>query len=472
MILATELTDLSLREASDLLHRRALSPVELTDAYLGRIERLNPALNAYLTITADAARAAARQADAELGGGVDRGPLHGIPLGLKDLIATAGVRTTAGSKILADWVPDEDATVVRRLREAGAVVLGKCAMTEFAMSHPHNPHYGPTRNPWDLDCVPGGSSSGSGAAVAGGLAVAALGSDTACSIRQPAAYCGTVGLRPTVGRVSTVGVVPLSWSLDTIGPLARTVEDAALVLAAIAGADPADPLGPPPVPVPDYRAALGAGLQGVRVGVPRAYFWDRLDAEVAAAVEAALELLAQLGATVQDVALPGLEEALEARLTVQWVEALMVHETWLRERPDDYGSEVRDRLPRGVGVSGVGFVQAERRVARFVAEVHALLETVDVLVTPTTPTPAWRFDTPTVTIGGVEEPHRQFGQRLTVPFTALTGPSLSVPCGFTASGLPIGLQIAGRRFDEPTVLRVGHAYERATPWHTRRPARD
>jgi aspartyl-tRNA(Asn)/glutamyl-tRNA(Gln) amidotransferase subunit A len=471
VIATSELTHLTLREAGDLLHRRAVSPVELTDAYLARIERLNPALNAYLTVTADAARAAARQAEAELDDGVDRGPLHGIPLGLKDLIATAGVRTTAGSKILADWVPDADATVVRRLQAAGAVVLGKCAMTEFAMSHPHNPHYGPTRNPWDLDCVPGGSSSGSAAAVAGELAVAALGSDTACSIRQPASYCGIVGLRPTIGRVSLAGVVPLSWSLDTVGPLARTVEDAALVLAAIAGLDLADP-GALPVPVPDYRATLRPGLQGVRVGVPRAYFWDRLDGEVAAAVETALGVLARLGATVRDVELPGLEEALEARLTVQWVEARTVHDEWLRERPDDYGAEVRERLPRGEGVSGVDLVRAQRRLAQFVAEVHALLDTVDALATPTTPTPAWRFDTPTITLDGVEEAHRQFGQRLTVAFTALGGPSLSVPCGFTAGGLPIGLQLAGRRFDEPTVLHVGHAYEQATDWHTRRPALD
>ena len=351
---ATELTDLSLRAASDLLHRRSISPVELTDAYLTRIERWNPQLNAYLTIMTEDARATASRAEAELMARTDRGPLHGIPLGLKDLIATDGVRTSAGSKILADWVPTEDATVVRRLRAAGAVLLGKCAMTEFAMGHPHNPHYGPTHNPWNLKHVPGGSSSGSGAAVAGRLAVAALGSDTACSIRQPASYCGVVGLRPTQSRVSTAGVVPLARSFDTVGPLARTVEDAALVLAAIAGADPAD-WATSPVPVGDYQAALTSGLQGVRVGAPRAYFWDRLDGEVAATVKAALDVLTQLGAEVRDVDLPGVEEAFAACSLIQMAEAYTHHATWLRERPDDYSAEFRARVSQGRDTTGVAF---------------------------------------------------------------------------------------------------------------------
>jgi aspartyl-tRNA(Asn)/glutamyl-tRNA(Gln) amidotransferase subunit A len=466
--MAAGLTDPTLRAASDLLHRRVISPVELVEAYLARIERLNPALNAYYTVTAEQAHVAARQAEAELGAGHDRGPLHGIPLGLKDLIATAGVRTTAGSRILADWVPDVDATVVQRLRAGGAVLLGKCAMTEFAMSHPDNAHYGPTRNPWDLARVPGGSSSGSAAAVAAGLCAAALGSDTATSIRQPAAYCGVVGLRPTQGRVSTAGVVPLAWSFDTVGPLARTVEDAALVLAAIAGADPADP-ATPPVPVPDYRAALGAGLQGVRIGVPRAYFWDDLDGEVAAAVEAALPVLDRLGARVQDVALPGVDEAVAARGVIHSAEAFAYHAVWLRERPDDYSADLRQRLLQGANTTGLALVEAERCLARFVAAAQALLTTVDALVTPTVPAPAWRFDAPHVTLAGGTESARTLGLRLTTPFTALGGPSLSVPCGFTAAGLPIGLQIAGRRFDETTVLRVGHAYEQATDWHARRP---
>jgi len=468
---ATELTDLSLRAASDLLHRRALSPVELADAYLARIERWNPRLNAYLTVTADDARAAARQAEAELTARTDRGPLHGIPLGLKDLLATAGVRTTAGSKILADWIPTEDATVVRRLRAAGAVLLGKCAMTEFATGHPHNPHYGPTRNPWNLAHVPGGSSSGSGVAVAAGLAVAALGSDTACSIRQPAAYCGIVGLRPSQGRVSTAGVVPLARSFDTVGPLARTVEDAALVLAAIAGADPAD-WAMPPVPVDDYRAALTAGLQGVRVGVPRAYFWDRLDSDVAAAVEAALGILNRLGAEVRDLDLPGVDEAVEARGLIHSTEAHAYHAAWLDERPDDYGADVRERVSVGRDTTGAALAAAHGRLARFGADVNALLETVDVLAAPTTPTPAWPFDATDVTLNGVAEPYRTAGLRLTVPFTALGGPSLSVPCGFSAAGLPIGLQLAGRRFDEAAVLRVGHAFEQSTDWHRRRPPLD
>jgi len=468
MTVHAELTDLALRQQSDLLHRRAISPVELTEAYLARIAALNGTLNAYYTVTDEAARAQAQRAEAELASGMDRGPLHGIPVGLKDLVATAGVRTTAGSKILADWVPTADATVVRRLRAAGAVCLGKCAMTEFAIGHPHNPHYGPTRNPWDLERTPGGSSSGSAAATAAGLASASLGSDTACSIRQPAAYCGLVGLRPTHGRVSLAGVVPLSHSFDTVGPIARTVEDAALMLQALAGPDVADP-ATEPVPVPDYRAALGPGLQGLRVAVPRSYFWDRLDGAVAAAVEDALALLRRLGARVADVELPGLDEALAARQVVNDAEAYAVHAAWLRERRQDYGDEVGGRLPRGADLSGEAVARAQEQIRRFVANTHALLGEHDVLVTPTTPTPAWRFDTPQATVGGVEEPNRTFGLRLTIPFSALGGPSLSVPCGFSAEGLPIGLQIAGRRWDESTVLRVGHAYEQATDWHRRRP---
>src|SRR5262245_33247751 len=388
---ATELIDLSLRAASDLLHRRALSPVALTDAYPARIERWNPHLNHYLTLMAEAPRATARRAEAELMARTERGPLHGIPVGLKDLLATAGVRTTAGSKILADWIPNEDATVVHRLRSTGAVLLGKCAMTEFAMGHPHNPHYGPTRNPWSLAHVPGGSSSGSGVAVAGRLAVAALGSDTACSIRQPASYCGVVGLRPSQGRVSTAGVVPLARPFDTVGPLARTVEDAALVLAAIAGADPAD-WATPPVPIGDYQVTLIPELQGVRVGVPRAYFWDRLDGEVAATVETALGVLTQLGAEVQDLDLPGVDEAVAARGLIHSAEAYAYHARWLRERPDDYGELVRTRVTRGRDTSGTALVEAQGCLARFGATVNALLERVDVLTTPTTPTPAWPFE--------------------------------------------------------------------------------
>jgi aspartyl-tRNA(Asn)/glutamyl-tRNA(Gln) amidotransferase subunit A len=468
---ATALTDLSVRAASDLLHRRAISPVELTETYLARIERWNRQVNAYVTIMGDDARATARRAEAELVAGTDRGPLHGIPLGLKDLLATAGVRTSAGSKILADWIPTEDATVVHRLRTAGAVLLGKCAMTEFATGHPHNPHYGPTRNPWNQAHVPGGSSSGSGVAVAGRLAVAALGSDTACSIRQPASYCGVVGLRPSQGRVSTAGVVPLARSFDTVGPLARTVEDAALLLAAIAGVDPAD-CATPPVPICDYRVALTPGLQAVRVGVPRAYFWDRLDGEVAATVETALGVLTRLGAEVRDLDLPGVDEAVAARGLIHSAEAYAYHARWLRERPDDYGELVRTRVTRGRDTTGTALAEAQNCLARFGATVNALLQSVDVLAAPTTPTPAWPFDATDVTLNGVAEPYGTLGLRLTVPFTALGGPALSVPCGFSATGLPIGLQIAGRRFDEPAVLRVGHAYEQSTDWHLRRPPLD
>jgi aspartyl-tRNA(Asn)/glutamyl-tRNA(Gln) amidotransferase subunit A len=266
-------------------------------------------------------------------------------------------------------------------------------------------------------------------------------------------------------------VVPLARSFDTVGPLARTVEDAALVLAAIAGADPAD-WATLPVPLGEYQGALTPGLQGVRVGVPRAYFWERLDGEVAATVETALGVLTQLGAEVQDLDLPGVDEAVAARSLIHSAEAYAYHATWLRERPDDYGANVRARVTRGRDTTGTALVEAQGCLARFGATVNALLQRVDVLAAPTTPTPAWPFDGTDVTLNGVVEPYEAVGLRLTVPFTALGGPSLSVPCGFSATGLPIGLQLAGRRFDEAAVLRVGHAYEQSTDWHRRRPPLD
>lgn len=464
---------LSIAEAAAQIAARELSPVELTRAYLERIARLNPLVNAYITVTADAALAGARAAEEAIAAGAGRGPLEGIPIGLKDLYATQGVRTTAGSKILANHVPAYDATVTALLRRAGAVLLGKLNTHEFAYGvTTNNQHYGPTRNPWDTRRIPGGSSGGSGAAVSAGLAAMAMGTDTGGSIRIPASLCGVVGLKATHGRVSTAGIVPLSWSLDHAGPLAQTVEDAAIVLGAVAGVDPADPLTPP-VPVPDYRAAARAGaergLQNVRLGVPRDGFYDG-DPEVLLIVEQALDVLRGLGATVEDVETPSLVRGRAALGDLMLAEARHYHAAWLRGRANDYGAHILARLNRRDDLSADEVIAAMRARDAAIRETEALLTRYTALVTPTT-----RFAAPLiegeqqVIVDGKPVLATEQLTLNTSPFNFTGMPALSVPCGFTAAGLPVGLQIAARRWDEETVLRVGAAYEHATAWHLRRP---
>ena len=463
----TDLALMSIAEAADRIRRREISPVELTEACLRRIEKLNPRLNAYITVTAERALGDARRSAEEIASGTYRGPLHGIPIALKDLYATAGTRTTAGSKILADWVPEADSTVARRLREAGSVLLGKLNTHELAYGvTTDNPHFGPTRNPWNPDCIPGGSSGGSGAATAAGMALGTMGTDTGGSIRIPASLCGVAGLKPTYGRVSKAGVVPLSWSLDHAGPLTRTIEDAALMLQAIAGYDPAD-ASSLRVPIDDYRAALSSGVRGLRVGVPRSYFYDRLDDEVRAAVERALAVLRGLGAEVRNVEISGLQEFLQAGLGVALAEAQEYHAEALRERPQDFGPDVGAILSQPAP-SAAQLIGGMRAMYGLTESLRATLETVDVLITPTTPVPATRIGQETVRYGGEDEPVLPAMIRCTWPFNASRLPALSLPCGFTAAGLPIGLQIAGRPLDEATVLRAGHASEQATDWHLRR----
>jgi aspartyl-tRNA(Asn)/glutamyl-tRNA(Gln) amidotransferase subunit A len=440
----------------------------MTEAYLRRIERIDPAINAYITVTAERALADATRATEELAAGTDHGPLHGIPIALKDIFATADIRTTAGSKILADWVPDADSTVTRKLHEAGAVLLGKLNTHEFAYgATTNNPHYGPTRNPWNRERIPGGSSGGSGAAIAAGLAAGTMGTDTGGSIRIPASLCGVVGLKPTFGRVSKAGVLPLSWSFDHPGPITRTVEDAALMLNAIAGYDPAD-FSTVPVPVPDYTAGLRDGVRGLRVGVPRGYFFDLLDAEVRAAIESALDVLRDLGARVAEIDLPLVAGEGAARMALSATEARLYHDDNIRTRPHDFGADVLARLsiepPDGLAVA------AGLRGTRAVAEqMRQRLEECDVFVLPTLPVVAQPIGATRVAIGGQDLAMIDILTRCVSPFNATHLPALSVPCGFTAAGLPIGLQIAGRPFDEATVLRVGHTYEQATEWHLRRP---
>lgn len=462
----TDVTQLSLAAVARRIESRELSPLELTDAYLGRIANVDEKLNAFITVMADEARRDAAAAGEQISAGSYRGPMHGIPVGLKDLVAVAGVRMTAGSKIMADHVPDEDGEVARRLKAAGAVIIGKLNMHEFAYGATGvNDHYGSARNPWDTARITGGSSSGSGAAVAGFECAAAIGTDTGGSIRIPASLCGVVGVKPTFGRVSRRGVVPLSWSLDHVGPLTRTVEDGAIVLQAIAGRDALDESSADE-PVPDFRAELDRGVDGLRIGVPDRYFFEGVDPEVAAAVKKAIEALQGLGARVQEVSLPRLDELAAALTSLMLPEATAYHQAWLNERPQDYGDSVRYRLELGATISAVSYVQAQRLREVIVREWReSVFSDVDLLAMPTTPIAAHPIED--------SELSTTFNLiRLTNPLNFLAVPAISLPCGFTAAGLPIGLQLAGRWFDEATVLRAAHAYEQSTDWHTRRPPLD
>ena len=451
----TDLCFLTLHELASRIQSNDVSPVEVAEAILERIERLNPRLNAYITVMADQALADARAAEGEIAAGRYRGPLHGVPIGVKDLCATKGVRTTAGSKILADWVPDEDATVIRKLRQAGAVIVGKTHMHEYAFGPTGlNPHYGPARNPWDLERITGGSSSGSGAAVAAGLCFAALGSDTGGSVRIPASLCGIVGLKATYGRVSLEGVVPLASSLDHVGPMARTARDCALVLTAIAGFEPDDPTSAD-APVEDWAAALDGGLAGLRIGVPAAFAYDSVEPDVATLVCDAIATLERLGAEVKQIELPDLREYGVNLGLVLLGEAAAYHQANMEQRPQDYGDVVRARIQFGLEQKAAGYVRA----ARFRDEVRrtadeALFSDVDLLAMPTTlgtavPIASVARDDPTPSL-----------TRLTGAFDLTGQPAISVPCGLTDQGLPVGLQLVGRRFDERTVLRAAHAFER------------
>jgi aspartyl-tRNA(Asn)/glutamyl-tRNA(Gln) amidotransferase subunit A len=449
-------------ELAPRLAAKELSPVEVTEAALERIERLEPKLNAFITVTADSARAAARAAETAIMAGDHLGPLHGIPVAIKDLYATRGVGTTYGSPLLADWMPGFDAAVVERLQRAGAVLVGKTNLHELAYgSTSANAHYGPVRNPWRLDHHPGGSSGGSAAAVAAGMSYAAMGSDTGASIRQPAACCNLVGIKPTFGRVSKYGALPLSWSQDHAGPLTRTVRDAALVLQALAGHDPRDPSSMH-LAVPDFSAGLECGVRGTRIGVARAFFFDSCDPEVSAAVEAALAVLEDQGAIVEDAALPDMAAAYTVGTITIAVEGAAYHAAELRARPELFSEELRASFELGSFYSGTDYVQAQRLRQHLMIETERALAHLDAVLMPTSPVPA----TP---IEGTPPEHAMLRPRNTMPFNVLGLPALSVPCGFTAGGLPIGLQIVGKAFDEAGILRIARAYEQATDWHRRRP---
>jgi aspartyl-tRNA(Asn)/glutamyl-tRNA(Gln) amidotransferase subunit A len=395
-----------------------------------------------------------------------------VPWAPKDLYSTKGVRTTGGSRILADSVPSDDATVVARLGRAGAIVLGKLNMHEFAYGPEGiNAHYGDTRNPWATDAhrIAGGSSSGSGAAVAAGLAPGSLGSDTGGSIRIPASLCGITGLKPTYGRVSRAGVLPLAWSMDHVGPMTRSARDCALMLGTIAGYDPADPTTSV-LPVPDYGAALTGDVKGLRVGLLRAHFTDVAAPDVRAAVEAAAKRLEQAGAVVDEVSLTQVAHVATASAAIVASEALAYHAPWVRARPQDYQPDVRERLRLGAFVSGAHYVRSQQVRALVTREVDEVLARRDVLLAPATPLSAPVLGERETTLGDGPSDVRAALLRCTRPFNFSGHPACAAPCGFTAGGLPIGLQVVGRPFDEATVLRVVDAYQRITDWHTRRPA--
>ncbi len=455
-----------------MIATKQVSPVEVVRAHLDRIAALDPKLRAFITVCADAALESARAAEADLMAGRPVGPLHGVPWAPKDLYSTKGIRTTGGSKILADAVPAADATVVARLARAGAILLGKLNMHEFAYGPEGlNAHYGDTRNPWSADAhrVAGGSSSGSGAAVAAGLTPGSLGSDTGGSIRIPASLCGITGLKPTYGRVSRAGVLPLAWSMDHVGPMTRSARDAALMLGVIAGYDPADATTSV-LPVPDYGAALTGDVKGLRVGLLRAHFTDAAAPDVRTALEAAAKQLERAGAVVDEVNLTQVTHVAAASAAIVASEALAYHAAWMRSRPQDYQPDVRERLRMGVFVSGAHYVRAQQLRALVSREIDEALARRDVLLAPATPLTAPVLGERETTLGDGPSDVRAALLRCTRPFNFSGHPACAAPCGFTAGGLPIGLQIVGRPFDEATVLRVVDAYQRTTDWHTRRPA--
>ena len=451
----------TLTDLAGALRERRLSPVEVVETLLGRIEAEDKVLNAFITVTGERALEEAGRAEREILAGRYRGPLHGVPIGLKDLIYTEGVRTTMGSAFFEDYVPDHSAAVATKLQEAGTILVGKTNTHEFAYGPTGDrSHFGPTRNPHDTARISGGSSAGSAAAVAANLLYASLGSDTGGSVRIPAALCGVVGMKPTFGRVSKRGVFPLSWTLDHVGPLTRTVEDNALLLNALAGHDPKDPYSSRR-PSEDFARELRRGVRGGAVGIPHDFYFEHVEDEVGERLWEAIEIFRALGAGVWEVGIPQLPETLKAQRLTLAADAYAIHEGRLRDEPERFDGEVRERLMDGERLRAYRYSKAQQRKLGAKDEFERALEAVDVLLTPTVPIAATPIDERKVNIGGYEESVRSAVTRLTGP-TNLTGfPSLSVPCGFTASGLPVGVQLIGRPFDEATLYRFGHAYETA-----------
>jgi aspartyl-tRNA(Asn)/glutamyl-tRNA(Gln) amidotransferase subunit A len=452
----TDLASLTVAQAADRLRRKSVSSTDLTRACLARIDKVQPVLNAFITITADRALADARTADDEIRAGKWRGPFHGVPIALKDNIDTAGIRTTGASEVFKDRVPTEDAEVARRLKAAGAVMLGKLNLHEFAYGGTSAvTWFGPVHNPWNPKLTPGGSSGGPGAAVAADMCFASVGTDTAGSVRIPASYCSIAGLMPTFGRISIRGIIPLSWELDRPGPMCKSVEDTAILMNLLAGYDAADTAAVN-VPVPDYVRALRTPTAKLRVGIPRKPYYDNLNPDVAKAVDSALAVLKKLTASMTDVTLPAAPNA----GSLISVEAYTWHQQWIDKTPELYDAPVRRAIQNGANVKAAVYAQALRDVARVRREIVGAFDHVDVLVLPTMADPPFEIETGKT---------RNVSARNTSPFDAYGIPMISIPCGFTSENLPIGLQIGAAPWAEGTVLALAHAYEQATEWHTRKP---
>ncbi len=466
-----DLTTLTARQVADAVRRREMTAVAVTEAALARIDKLNGTLHAFITVMKDEALAAAAAVDRKVASGQGAGmPLAGVPTAIKDSFWTKGVRTTGGTKVFANFVPREDAAVVDRLRNAGCVIVGKSSMHEMAFGFTtRNPFYGDCRNPWDISRIPGGSSGGNAAALATGMVLAAVGGDTGGSNRQPAALCGVVGLKVTYGRVSRHGGIPLSWSMDTVGPMARTVGDAAALLSVMAGFDPKD-TATRRGDVPDYVKALDGGLKAIRIGVPHDQFLSRMEPGVGAAIQDALGALKKAGATLVDVRFPSLDPVVGAHRAIIFSEAAAAHEELIRTRAAEFSDDVRPLLQSGLFLTAAQYLAGQQVRRNTIAAYRALWRSFDVLVAPTCPIAAPVIGATTAMLGGQEIALVRAFLDLTLPFNLTGQPAISIPCGFTPEGLPVGLQLAGRPWDEATLFRVGAAYESSTDWHTRKPA--
>ncbi len=469
MTSSQDLTSLTVAELGDRIRSKQASPVEVAQAFVARADALEPKLGVFVTRSTEQALVAAKQAEAEIAAGDYKGPMHGIPVGVKDIYWTKGVRTTSGSKVYANFVPNRDSTAVARLREAGAYSIGKTGTVEFAFDPTgRNAHYGMPKNPWRLDCMPGGSSSGSGAGTAAGLFPISLGTDTGGSIRIPSALCGLTGIKPTFGLTSRFGVTPLSWSFDTVGPMARSAEDAAIALNVLAGYDPEDP-GSIYSEKVDYTKGLDGGIRGLRIGVPKEYVWDVIDPEMEAAFWKAMADLEELGAIVEEISLPELDwvPAIAAAMTT--VEAATVYGDLARNRGEDLDSSVLRRVQSGFFVSAETYMQAARARVLFSRRMNAAFGSIDLMATPTVAMPAPPHNAERVLVGGVDTAVREALLRDTRVFNVSRLPAVAMPTGFSSNGLPLSMQIAAPAFKDALALRAAHAYQQVTAWHRARP---
>jgi aspartyl-tRNA(Asn)/glutamyl-tRNA(Gln) amidotransferase subunit A len=468
----TELCYSTAGQLSRLIRAKEVSPVEIVRVHLERIHRLEPSLNSFISLLPERALASARQAEEEILSGNYRGPLHGIPIGLKDLYYTMGVKTTSGSRIFDDFIPSYDSTIMERFKQAGAILLGKLNMHQFAYGPVgENPDYGHMHNPWDLEMITGGSSGGSGSAARAGECTITMGTDTGGSIRIPSALCGLAGLKPTYGLLSRHGIFPLSWSLDHAGPMARTVEDCALILNATAGYDYKDPASAS-VHIHDYTSALDGDLKGMRIGVPKEYFQVPMDHQVEQAVRTAIDLLGELGATVREISWPMYRYAQAISSTIVMAEAAAIHRKMLRQKAEQYSQPVRLRIEAGFFISGADYLRAQQARTLFIRQSKELFSDVDLLAGPTVAITAHPIGANQVKVGEAVLGSTVALTQYTRPFNINGFPAITLPCGFSTDGLPIGLQLAGAPFDEMTVLKASHAYEQATSWHKKRPPLD